>query len=484
MKEKECVPFAPSLTESMRSIGYSFKSAIADLLDNSISAGAKHIRLFTEPSSDPWLIIFDDGCGMTDEELYEAMRYGSSDPTKERDPNDLGRFGLGMKSASLSQCRRFTVVSKKNGKISGYSWDLDYVIEKGKWALKQFDEDEISRFPRIDMIDHVNHGTYIILEDFDRIKEGASNYQASFDRCISEMQDHISLVFHRFINDGLSFEFNGAKIEGRDPFLSESNATQKKKEVSINIDGKQVKMKVFILPHRTKLTEKDIIKLGGEDRLREDQGFYVYRNKRLIIWGTWFRLEHKDELNKLARVRVDIPNTLDYMWNIDVKKSTATLPDKIKKNMYGAIVESVSVSRNVHQYRGRKVKEDDDGIANVWEKIKLREGYEYVINRELPQIKLLQSMLNDDQAKTFSNVLTTIEKAFPTYSIYVDEAAGKIEDNSQEDDELWKLLEEQMKMVRQMGMPEKQWYETFMNSEPFNRSEKTVQRIKEVISRL
>lgn len=483
MKEKECIPYAPALTESMRSLGYSFKSAIADLLDNSVSADAKHISIYTEPSANPWLVIFDDGHGMSNSELYEAMRYGS-DPAKERNAKDLGRFGLGMKSASLSQCRRFTVVSKKDRQISSYSWDLDYVMEKGKWALKEYDNNEIRQYPKISLIDEVETGTYIILEDFDRIREAAADNQTSFDRHLSEMQDHISLVFHRFINDGLEITFNDKKIEERNPFLSESNATQKKKEVSINIDGQKIKMKVFILPHKSKLKEKDIIMLGGEERLREEQGFYVYRNKRLIIWGTWFRLEHKDELNKLARVRVDIPNTLDYMWNIDVKKSTATLPDKIKKNMYGAIVESVSVSRKVHKYRGRKVKDPDDDIKNIWEKVKLRDGYEYVINREIPQITLLKNTLTEEQIRSFDSLLSTIEKSFPTYSIYVDEASGKIEENTPEETELWNLLEEQMDFVRKSGMDEKTWYEVFMKTEPFCHNNVVIEKIKGIIDSL
>ena len=120
MFDKECVPFAPALIESMRSLGYSFSSAVADLLDNSISAKANTIHIISEPSIDPFMIIFDDGCGMTNSELYEAMRYGSSNPLETRSEGDLGRFGLGLKSASLSQCRKLVVVSKKDGNVSGY----------------------------------------------------------------------------------------------------------------------------------------------------------------------------------------------------------------------------------------------------------------------------------------------------------------------------------------------------------------------------
>ena len=134
MFEQECVPFAPSLIESMRSLGYSFPSAIADLLDNSISARAKKITIVAEPNLNPSLVIFDDGCGMNQNELYEAMRYGSSNPLEERKEDDLGRFGLGLKSASLSQCRKLVVISKKEGQVCGYSWDLLCISD---WEIYQ-----------------------------------------------------------------------------------------------------------------------------------------------------------------------------------------------------------------------------------------------------------------------------------------------------------------------------------------------------------
>ena len=170
MFDQECVPFAPSLVESLRSLGYSFSAAIADLLDNSISAKAQNIYITAEPGSNPSMIICDDGCGMSKQELYEAMRYGSSNPLDERLPDDLGRFGLGLKSASLSQCRKLIVISKKDGEINGYSWDLDYIIESRAWMLKGYKETEIRNLPKITMLDEVEHGTYILLQEFDRIK--------------------------------------------------------------------------------------------------------------------------------------------------------------------------------------------------------------------------------------------------------------------------------------------------------------------------
>lgn len=487
MFEEECVPFAPALIESMRSLGYSFQSAIADLLDNSISAKAENIYIFSNPSDNPSLIIFDDGCGMSASQLYEAMRYGSSNPLDERDTDDLGRFGLGMKSASLSQCRKLIVASKKDGEVNAYAWDLDHVINSESWMLRGFSQDEIEKFTDIRLLDEVEHGTYIYLSEFDRIKEGTGNIAETFSKCLDDMINHLSLVFHRFLENGLKIYVNDLEIEAKDPFLSSHKATQRKRESSFRINGEKITLKPYILPHLSKLSQDDLDKVGGKERLRSEQGFYVYRNKRLIIWGTWFRLERKDELNKLARVMVDIPNSLDYMWAIDIKKSNATLPDVIKKNMYNAVYESVLSSEAVHTYRGRKEKKDKD-IEYVWERVKVRDGYEYQVNRKIPQLELLCQSLDDSQLKLLNSAINAIEEAFPVSALYVDAAKGNIEDRKiepgDEFERVWEDLQIQMEYVRRKGLSEKAYYQTFLKVEPYCNSEEIKNRIKKEIERL
>ena len=481
MFEEECIPFAPALIESMRSLGYSFPAAIADLIDNSISAHADEIDIYTDPGMDPFLIILDNGDGMDKNEIYEAMRYGSTNPLEERSEDDLGRFGLGLKSASLSQCRRFVIASKKDGKMHAYSWDLDYVIKSKAWMLKGYSEEEILKLPMIEKLKEKKSGTYIILSDFDRIKESTSNINETFNKYLDDMINHLSLVFHRFIDEGLCICVNGLKIEAKDPFLAYHRATQRKRRSSFYINDEKITLQPFILPHVSKLSQADLDKVGGKDRMRNDQGFYVYRNKRLIIWGTWFRLEHKDELNKLARVMVDIPNSLDYMWSIDIKKSTASLPDIIKKNMYNAVYEAVISSEAVHTYRGRKEKKDKD-IEYVWEKIKVREGYEYQINRKIPQLELLEATLGEQEIKLLNNLLNTIESAFPVQALYVDVAKGKIEDKKEDaeiTDKIWSELQIQMDYVRKNGLPVKEYYEMFMKVEPYCNYKVIVDRIQE-----
>lgn len=483
MFEQECVPFAPSLIESMRSLGYSFSSAIADLIDNSISAHANKIEIYSDPGVDPYLIILDDGHGMTKSELYEAMRYGSANPLEKRDKDDLGRFGLGLKSASLSQCRRFVVVSKIEDELCAYSWDLDYVISSRAWMLKGYAKEEIKELPMMDLLEKKRTGTYILLTDFDRIKESTGDISETFNKHLDDMINHLSLVFHRFIDDGLSISVNGRDICSKDPFLSYHRATQRKREYPIYINNEKITLKPFILPHISKLSREDLDKVGGKDRLRNDQGFYVYRNKRLIIWGTWFRLEHKDELNKLARVMVDIPNSLDYMWSIDIKKSTASLPDIIKKNMFNAVYEAVVSSEAVQTHRGRKEKKDKN-IEYVWERIKGREGYEYQINRKIPQLELLKETLDASEVKLLDSLLKTIETAFPVQALYIDVAKGEIEEqlhNSEIVEELWSDLKVQLDYVRARGLSISEYCKMFMKVEPYcNYSEITGRLQKEI----
>lgn len=483
MRKKECVPFAPALIESMRSLGYSFPSAIADLIDNSVSAGASEIKIITSPGEDPDLILFDNGCGMTEKELYEAMRYGSQNPLEKRDENDLGRFGLGLKAASLSQCRKLVVISKKEGVVCGYSWDLDFVIENESWTLQGFSKRDIKKFPKVDMLDEVTSGTYVYLSNFDRVKESSRNVANAFNGLLEDMIEHLSLVFHRFIEDGLIMDVNGQEIKAKDPFLKDHKATQRMRESSFQINGEIIKLKPYILPHLSKLKQKDLDKVGGKERLRGDQGFYIYRNKRLIIWGTWFRLERKDELSKLARIRVDIPNSLDYMWSIDVKKSTATLPNIIKENMYNAVFESVSSSEKIHTYRGKR-KKVAEGNEYIWERLnrKNRDGYEYQINREIPQIKLLAATLDNSQLKLLDSLVTTIERALPMNAMYVDMAKGEIQEKKElEEDELWNEIGVQIESAKVIGLEVKDIYKSFLTVEPYCYNEKIRERIKEVL---
>jgi histidine kinase/DNA gyrase B/HSP90-like ATPase len=468
MKTKQSTPYAPLLIESMRSLGYSFDTAIADLIDNSVSAKAKNINILLDPSDDPQLIIFDDGLGMDSATLEEALRFGSRGPSEIRDKHDLGRFGLGLKSASLSQCRRLVVASKHNGQLSCFSWDLDEVQRRNDWAVLEYSQEEIGLLPSIELFDGVKSGTYVLLQNFDRISASSHNVKKTLDAQIEAAEDHLSLVFHRIISeDGLKIFINGRLIEPKDPFLEDHKSTQHLREQSIRVDDATITLKPYILPHRNKLSREDLRRVGGADDLRMNQGFYIYRCKRLILWGTWFRLLGKDELNKLARVKVDIPNSLDEIWSIDVKKSTANLPDKIRKNLYSSIKDSVFGSKKVIEYRGKLDR--DDETTYIWQRLTNRDGgVTYSINRDLPQLRLLLNNLDGPGQRVLEMLLQNIEQNFPANSMYLDVADGEIQKNVSDAKNIAEDLEVQLSYAEQLGLSRDELLSMLLKTEPYS----------------
>lgn len=486
MIEKQSLPSAPILIESIRSIGYSFETAIADLIDNSISAKATRIDILSIPNEEPYIIIFDNGNGMNKVELEEAMRLGSKNPNEVRKETDLGRFGLGLKSASLSQCRNLTVVSKKDGKLSAFSWNLDYVIERNSWSILEYSEEEIMQLENIELFNDIENGTYVLLKKFDKIQASTLEINKTITEKMSSTIDHLALVFHRYLDDGVEIYVNNRKIESIDPFLTKNKATQAKRTQEIKIGEFIIKVKPYILPHYNKLSEDDLKKVGGKEDLRKNQGFYIYRNKRLIIWGTWFRLSRQDELSKLARVMVEIPNSLDDVWGIDIKKSTANIPDIIKKNLYSCIEESVFTSKEVYRYRGRK-ENNSEKYNYVWDRIKTRDGYEYRINRDLPQIQLLSKNFDKDVLIEFERLLKNIEKSFPTNTVYLDVADGKLKNDfemsAEEIDELIIAFEDSLNKCKELGLNVIEFYEQIIKTEPYCNNEKLKELMKEKIKK-
>lgn len=444
MEAQIILPYAPILVESTRSIGYSFESALADIIDNSISKGAKEIHIKFDANTPQYVAVIDDACGMSEAELISAMRYGSRSPKDIRDANDLGRFGLGLKMASLSQCRKLTVITKQNRKTLAAQWDLDFIIENGDWILKTFDDKEIANFRFVGELAQKESGTIVIWENFDRMLNGAVNPHKVFDEKIEIAYNHIALVFHRFTGDEvpsrrLKIYFNNSKVDPIDPFLTNHPATQPLVEQTLIVENDKIKVKPYILPFANKLTSKDKKQLGDLVDLRHNQGFYVYRNKRLIIWGTWFRLIKQHELNKLARVRVDIPNSLDSLWEIDIKKSSASLPDIIKKNLVSIVENTVGRSERVYRYRGRKISEDN--LQHIWNVVDNRGSFQYLINRDLPLVKQLENSLDEEGLQYLDSFIKMIEDAFPYGDVYFRLAKNEsnVQSNSLEFEEAYKV---------------------------------------------
>ena len=161
MRLVEIPPKPSSLVESMKEIGYSLGSALADIVDNCITAQARRIQLFSELNgADSKIAILDDGKGMTEEDLLEAMRLGSRSPLEERESSDLGRFGLGLKTASFSQCRVLTVVTRNGNDTACARWDLDRISSSDRWEVELLDD-----WSTIPWVDHLGiQGTLVVWE--------------------------------------------------------------------------------------------------------------------------------------------------------------------------------------------------------------------------------------------------------------------------------------------------------------------------------
>ena len=358
MQERNMPPFAPVLMQSTRAIGYSLEAAIADIIDNSIAAKAGKVQLSFFPVGDAYVSILDNGTGMDDAQMNIAMQYGSKSPTETRDSSDLGRYGLGLKTASLSQCRVLTVISKQGDQVIGRRWDLDYVIKTGAWSLLILDKEDFASVPHISDLYEQDSGTLVVWQNLDRLLMGEVDYEKSLGRKMDEVRQHLELVFHRYLSGEsgikkLEIVFNGVKLKAADPFLIKKSKQAMDTETLV-IRGKRILVTPYILPHISKMTEEEKNQLGGKDGIRKRQGFYVYRNKRLLIWGTWFRMMRQGDLSKLARVMVDIPNDLDDLWTLDIKKSHAIPPAEVRNSLQTVIDRIADKSKRTWTFRGKK----------------------------------------------------------------------------------------------------------------------------------
>lgn len=447
-------PEACSVMESTRSLGYSFHDAVADIVDNSISAGAMNVDVMCDYDCPiPFLSIFDDGCGMSDAELRKAMTYGSKNPLYERDKGDLGRFGLGLKVASLSQCSKLTVVSKKEGAIHCYCWDLDIIHSENQWSVLVVDPSEIDGM-QIEKIHNVSNGTLVIWQNFDVLMKGSDSISASLRTRLQNTRDHLSLVFHRFIAKtgqmsdarNLTIRVNEVELKPRDPFLTDNNLTMPRVSQIIRYHDKSIRVQGFILPHINKMTDDEIESLGGKGKLQHLQGFYVYRNKRLILpGGTWFKLSGKKQLQNLARIMIDLPNDLDMEWSVDVKKASVNLPEDFRNELKIVLADVLDTSKRVYHRRG-KIAMGEENRMIVRRDCKTYVTYE--INRSHPMISNLLS--NPDVSHEFSTILSMIEHSIP-YDDIRNDFEQKLQSNKLTEDELDSYIHAAMVYMKLTG---------------------------------
>jgi len=420
-------PDPGALIESLRSFGYSLEASVADIVDNSIAAGARSIQIqFSWQGEQSTITITDDGCGMTEDDLVNAMRPGSRNPLEERDPKDLGRFGLGLKTASFSQCRKLTVGSKAAGHDPAIrSWDLDYVNRCGEWRLRKVDPGESGGI--FSAFKDMEQGTIVLWEQIDRLVRGAEaddpRRRDLFYEHADSVKNHLGMVFHRFLENQnpLKIIINARPLLPWDPFLKNHPTTQLLPEEPLYHSGQKITVRPFVLPYRAKLNDRAYEAAGGPGGWNVRQGFYIYRNNRLIVAGDWLGLGFRKEAHtKLARIIVDIPNSMDDDWKIDVKKSVARPPAHLRDDFKRIARLTIERATAVYRHRGKVVeRQTAEDFVFPWN-TNVRDGtYFYTVNRSHPLVAAALKNSGDNR-KNIEAMLRLIEETVPVPTIILN----------------------------------------------------------------
>lgn len=474
---QETVPKAGAMINTLRAFGYNLQTAVADIIDNSISAKASNVWIqYKWDGEKSWVMITDDGQGMDEYTLVEAMTPGSKDPKDEREDHDLGRFGLGLKTSSFSQCKALTVLTKtESGEIIKRHWDLDYVNETGKWNLLDYLSD-ISFQEKLISLDH---GTTVLWEKMDRLV-GNANVNDSAARAVfleefELLEDHLSLVFHRYIDrKKLVIWMNGQKLESWDPFMKESEGSQR--IASERLDNDNVMVKCYVLPHISKLSPEERKKAKTEEWYNL-QGFYIYRNSRLLLYGDWLGLFPKNEHFKNARILIDIPNKLDHEWKIDIKKATATPSLAVRRDLQRLGKLTRKKAGALHRFRGNQIMLDDSiksfSFQPVWKARKNRdETRHYYINQEHPLLKQLlekESISRSDLKKLLRLIgETTPVESIVQYHSEEPESHELRENSTEPDSAIIELASMMYNSLRKSGAGKEIAIKHIFNIEPFN----------------
>jgi hypothetical protein len=428
MSSRHIPPSAAALIESLRGTGYLLETALADLIDNSIAADAGQVDLTLEwNDGNPFVVVADDGKGMTEDGLVAAMRFGGTGPLAARDSADLGRFGLALKTASLSQCRRLTVISRRDGATSAFCWDLDHIRTVGDaWELLE------GVPPGLDAMASrlgVAAGTVVV---WDRIDFGRHRERPTLNAFLSQMdrtERHLAMVFHRYLGGDarrIRITMSGRQVRAWDPFQEHHEATIPRPEQLLDSGGERIRVRGFVLPHPDRFANATLMEeAAGPGGWAAQQGFYVYRQKRLLPGGGWLglggtRAWTREEFSRLARIRIDLPNTIDEDWRIDIRKAQARPPEALRPALARIADDVRRVAREVFFHRGRRPEGTRvDAVGRIWEIHPATAARRYTVRRDHPLLVMIRERLGD-HADVLEALLDLTERTVPVDRIWVD----------------------------------------------------------------
>lgn len=483
IQKQSAIPKASSMIETFRAIGYSLETAVADIIDNSISAGAKNINITRIWRGGESIIsIEDDGCGMNNDELVLALCPGAQNPLEERSLTDLGRFGLGLKTASFSQCRKLSVISRKNDYAPVYwSWDLDYVAQSDKWELIKWIPEEFEH-----SLDDKKSGTIVIWSDLDRVVSPNTsmeneNAKMKFSESLDKVRKHIAMTFHRFIEEkSVKIFWCGHEIEAWNPFCIDEPKTQAR-SVDYLVGG--ATMKGYVLPHKNNFSSEAAYKKAeGINGWCAQQGFYVYRGKRLLLAGDWLGIRRKEEHYKLVRIQIDLPNTLDTEWQIDIKKSRAYPPASCKDQLSSYAKTVCADGCEVYRHRGKIIKQKaGQEFQPLWLDKKKDNKWYFVVNREHSIIQRMKEYAKEEPSKAIDILLNFIEESVPSKSIYMKESQDEENQRQSYSDFDINTIKDTIEMIYKKhcedGMTPEQSKACLKRIEPFNNFEDIIDEL-------
>lgn len=395
----ECEPNLGNFTKSLLSIGYTHYTAILDIIDNSIASEATKIWInyYLEGNSKS-IIVSDNGIGMSDQQLFEAMRIASADPLQIRkSESDLGKFGLGLKLASFSQTDVFQVISRKeNEEFTSYCWDLKTVRKENKWLIKR---EKVCKFQNGF---ERKSGTDVILNDLRDFDENID-----IQKVISRLYYHLATVYNLF--SGIEFFINGNRVNQIDPFFTSPSSNSTEFE-PINHFGITIRVRSFQVPHIDNLDPKRKKDFDSLKDIGMSDGIYLYRKNRLIAWSGWEGLSTNKRIADLHRLAIYIEEDADKLFNIEVKKSQISiLDDSLRKKIIAKIKNFTNTARRPYQKRAELSLRD---IADLWGLVKNDDKITFKLNKES---RLIKSYTNGEI--TLNEFLDLIDGTLPIDSI-------------------------------------------------------------------
>ena len=375
------LPSPKRLIEALRDVGYDFTAAVADLVDNSLAASATRVDIQVRwDGADSWVRIADDGVGMNGATITEALRFGSE---RSYRPDDLGKFGLGLKTASLSQCRQILVASRTNervARIEARRFDLDRILTDDKWEVELLAAADRPEELIQPLAEHP--GTVVVWSQLDRLlgtrtPRGERTQRSLWDQ-VESLEQHLGMVFHRFIEgdvggrrkrEPLVLTLNENTIQPWNPFAVNEEHTEHLQvldfDISVGGSSGVVTFDPWVLPAKDKFSsEAEFNRLSGPARWNQQQGLYVYRANRLIQSGGWSRLRAPDEHTKLARAALDFYPELDGAFGINIAKMRVSLPQQLRERLRAPIEDQIRVAKRAYNPKSGRKSPPSSGQAN------------------------------------------------------------------------------------------------------------------------